>query len=82
MKNRTVEYFPGDDKNEDVEGHVVNRLSSEGEYDVQGHGRLASEVPDAEDDVEAERRITLAREDDDDVEAHVQPPRDLDIERF
>ena len=73
MKDRTVEYFPGDDKNEDVEGHVVSQLSSEGEYDVQGHIGV---------EVERERLLPDAPEGDEDVEAHVQPPRDLDVERF
>jgi hypothetical protein len=62
MKNKTVEFFPGDEPHEDVEGH----LSSEGEYDVEGHAPLDQPAPDA----------------DEDVEAHVQPPRDLAIERI
>lgn len=68
MKNKTVEFFPGDEPHEDVQGH----LSSEGEYDVEGHLGVEVErgaVPDTDDDT-------------DDVEAHVQPPRDLDIERI
>ena len=74
MKNKTVEFFPGDEPHEDVQGH----LSSEGEYDVEGHIGVQVEaergaVPDADADADA---------DTDDVEAHVQPPRDLDIERI
>ena len=52
MKDKTVEFFPGDDRNEDVEGHVVNRLSPEGEDDVEGHRRITL-APEDDDDVEA-----------------------------
>jgi hypothetical protein len=70
MKNKTVEFFPGDEPHEDVQGH----LSSEGEYDVEGHIGV---------EVEADRQaLPDADGDTDDVEAHVQPPRDLDIERI
>lgn len=69
MKDKTIEFLPGDEPHEDVQGH----LSSEGEYDVQGHIGV---------EVERERLLPDAPEGDEDVEAHVQPPRDLDVERF
>jgi hypothetical protein len=36
MKNRTVEFFPGDDKNEDVEGHVAPE-TPDADEDVEAH---------------------------------------------
>ncbi len=66
MKGKTVEFFPGDDKNEDVEGHRRTTPEPQTEEDVEGHRRVTPPASDAEDD----------------VEGHVQPPRDLDVERF
>lgn len=37
MKNKTVEFLPGDDKNEDVEGHRIGPVEPDAEEDVEGH---------------------------------------------
>jgi hypothetical protein len=51
---------------EDVEGHRVALPHVDGVDDVEGHRRT---LPNADS------------EEADDVSGHVQPPRDLDIER-
>ena len=66
---------------DDTEGHRVG-VKVDGDDDVEGH-RLA--VPHAEgvDDVEGHRLAVphAEAEEADDVSGHVQPRRDLDIER-
>jgi hypothetical protein len=64
---------------EDVEGHKRPITHVEGEEDVEGHKRPVSHL-EGEEDVEGHKR-PVTHVDGDDVEGHVQPRRDLDIER-
>ncbi|GAA1478927.1 hypothetical protein GCM10009623_33730 [Nocardioides aestuarii] len=64
---QNMEIFPGDEPQQDVEGHIRTSTVLEGdEGDVEGHIRTSM----------------VLEGDEEDVEGHMQPPRDLDIERF
>ncbi|GAW49952.1 MULTISPECIES: hypothetical protein [unclassified Nocardioides] len=70
------------DKIEDVEGHRVG-VKADGPDDVEGHRLNVPKIDGADDDVEGHRlNVPKANADEaDDVSGHVQPRRDLDIER-
>lgn len=71
------EYAEHEPLGEDVEGHRIVRGSAADGDDVEGHARRM--ITEDTDDVEGHARRMIAE--DDDVEGHVQPPRDLDIDR-
>ena len=57
-----------------------NFLEGDQKPDVEGHIRVR--IVAEKDDVEGHiRRVLAIDEEDDDVAGHVEPPRDLDIER-
>ena len=67
---------------EDVEGHRVGP-KVDGTEDVEGHRLNVPKIDGADDDVEG-HRLNVPKvdgDDADDVSGHVQPRRDLDIER-
>ncbi len=67
---------------EDVEGHKRPIFGLEADEDVEGHKRPIFGA-EADEDVEGHKRPLFGAEADetDDVSGHVQPRRDLDIER-
>ena len=75
---------PKVDGTEDVEGHRLNVPKIDGaDDDVEGHRLNVPKIDGADDDVEG-HRLNVPKvdgDDADDVSGHVQPRRDLDIER-
>lgn len=63
---------------------LTNRTypSVEATDDVAGHIRRTIVQGPETDEVEGHRLPVEAQDDDEDTEGHLQPPRDLDVERF